>query len=140
MELVAIRRNSVQDCDSGAVEAGVLHKKLQLGFARRLDERFEAGVPPRPFLVSSRGQCAVNPRDNSLFFSEPVTSLLSAEKTPYCTRISHAALIHRLLRLEPHEIGQNSELLAERPERGGLFLGRAGRTRLRQVRQGRSCS
>src|SRR5208282_3016136 len=32
------------------------------------------------------------------------------------------------------------ELLAERPERGGLFLGRAGRTRLRQVRRGRSCS
>ena len=32
------------------------------------------------------------------------------------------------------------ELLAEPPERGGFFLGRAGRTRLRQVRQGRSCS
>ena len=32
------------------------------------------------------------------------------------------------------------ELLAERPERGGFFLGRAGRTRLRQVRRGRSCS
>ena len=33
-----------------------------------------------------------------------------------------------------------AELLAERPERGKFFLGRAGRTRLRQVRQGRSCS
>ena len=34
----------------------------------------------------------------------------------------------------------SDELLAERPERGGFFLGRAGRTRLRQVRRGRSCS
>ena len=35
---------------------------------------------------------------------------------------------------------KTEELLAERPERGGFFLGRAGRTRLRQVRRGRSCS
>ena len=38
------------------------------------------------------------------------------------------------------EIADNIELLAERRERGGLFLGRAGLTRLRQVRRGRSCS
>jgi len=41
---------------------------------------------------------------------------------------------------DPNFTIRSKELLAERPERGGFFLGRAGRTRLRQVRQGRSCS
>ena len=51
-------------------------------------------------------------------------------------------LVHEMIVVSVDKHGEPlpCELLAERPERGGFFLGRAGRTRLRQVRQGRSCS
>lgn len=69
MELVAIRRNSVQDCEPGASRGGPLAQEadvvlantdLQPGFARRLDERFEAGGASSFFSFLPGARCAVN--------------------------------------------------------------------------------
>src|SRR5271166_3274298 len=103
-------------CDAAAKERGTAIASLRAAVENEAQKLLPHGKAKRHRVAKSLG-----------LSERTLTRKLADEGTTY-EQVSDQ--LRRSLALQ-----YIKELLAEPPERGGFFLGRAGRTRLRQVRQ-----